>query len=733
MKRFLAAALALTVTFSSAVSILESTAFAGFTIVNNAQTAVEKNKELFLKAFNDAEITADFTKSDLEDMLFDACKYSSSDDIGAGIEVVSFKITSPGDSKPGSVSAGIVIYLDDAEEAFEVKKEIPALSGNGSSSGKVTVGTGNETDSLEDKYTDAEISAMKKELAAAKKAISDAIWEFDVSNSTKLNDILEMAKSALTDGSRVTVTLDKSGFKLTKSTTTVEGSVSASLTLTCEGIEEPASIGKTIPKIVTEASVKIEEDRAAMSAALENIRYSNKTTKEEMLEAVLAAVKNGSTVYWKDNFVKKEANFKENGELIGYLEISLDGETREMRIAKTIPKIVPKLPSNNLSVKADEWEVLRLTNAERAKVGSKLLTMVAPLQDACNIREIEAIDTFSHTRPDGTQFRTAISAEFKPTGAGENLHKCSSGHSTADDAMNGWMNSTAHRENILRESYDYIGVGMNDYIAVQIFACWAKPIVSVTTSANTMQFEDENTMMREYLICKSSDGIESYMPLDTASMTKIDGGYKININCQSPVIITIGKGGKDTAAAVNNKTETADNNQAASAFTDVKPDAYYANAVKWAVDKKITTGTAATAFSPDETCTRAQILTFLWRAVGSPKSDAENPFTDVAKTDYFYDAAIWASEKGMIDGSIFSGDTPCTRSSTVTYMWKNAGAPGTSASAAFTDVAGNAGYAQAVAWAVENGVTSGTSKTTFSPDEICSRGQIVTFLHRALQ
>ena len=123
----------------------------------------------------------------------------------------------------------------------------------------------------------------------------------------------------------------------------------------------------------------------------------------------------------------------------------------------------------------------------------------------------------------------------------------------------------------------------------------------------------------------------------------------------------------------------------------------------------------------------------MWRAVGSPKSDAENPFTDVAKTDYFYDAAVWASKKGMVEGNIFSGDTPCTRSSTVTYMWKNAGAPGASASAAFTDIPGNAGYAAAVAWAVENGVTSGTSKTTFSPDEICSRGQIVTFLHRALQ
>ena len=167
-------------------------------------------------------------------------------------------------------------------------------------------------------------------------------------------------------------------------------------------------------------------------------------------------------------------------------------------------------------------------------------------------------------------------------------------------------------------------------------------------------------------------------------------------------------------------------------FNDVKADAYYAAAVNWAVERNITQGTSETTFSPEDTCTRAQIVTFLWRAVGSPKTGAKNPFGDVSTDDYYYDAAVWASEKGMVTGTAFEGNTPCTRASTVMYLWKNAGAPYASASVAFSDVDENADYANAVAWAVENGVTSGTSKTEFSPDTICNRGQIVTFLNRAI-
>ncbi len=169
------------------------------------------------------------------------------------------------------------------------------------------------------------------------------------------------------------------------------------------------------------------------------------------------------------------------------------------------------------------------------------------------------------------------------------------------------------------------------------------------------------------------------------------------------------------------------------AFEDVADGAYYANAVKWAIEKNITKGTSDTTFSPDDTCTRAQILTFLWRAVGSPKATIENPFADLKISDYFYDAALWAYQKGMVSGDKFEGNTPCTRASTVVYLWKNVDEPEAQTLDVFSDVSAHSDYAEAVSWAVTNGVTSGVSDTEFAPDAICSRGQIVTFLNRAIK
>lgn len=166
-------------------------------------------------------------------------------------------------------------------------------------------------------------------------------------------------------------------------------------------------------------------------------------------------------------------------------------------------------------------------------------------------------------------------------------------------------------------------------------------------------------------------------------------------------------------------------------FTDVASNAYYADAVTWAISEGITTGTSATTFSPNATCTKSQILTFLWRANGSPASTISNPFSDVSAGAYYADAAIWSYEKGLISGSTFNGDIPATRATTVTYLWKLAGSPSASP-VNFTDVPNGENYSQAVAWAVSDGITSGTSATTFSPAATCTRGQIVTFLYRDL-
>ena len=170
-------------------------------------------------------------------------------------------------------------------------------------------------------------------------------------------------------------------------------------------------------------------------------------------------------------------------------------------------------------------------------------------------------------------------------------------------------------------------------------------------------------------------------------------------------------------------------------FTDVARNAYYYDSVKWAVDNNITNGSSATAFSPETACTRAQMVTFLWRAAGSPKASTSNPFTDLDASAYYYEAVLWAVEKGVTTGTTettFSPDAVVSRAQVVTFLNRYDGSTASEGSNPFTDVSSDAYYAGAVNWAVANNVTTGTTATTFSPDDDCTRAQIVTFMYRAL-
>lgn len=168
-------------------------------------------------------------------------------------------------------------------------------------------------------------------------------------------------------------------------------------------------------------------------------------------------------------------------------------------------------------------------------------------------------------------------------------------------------------------------------------------------------------------------------------------------------------------------------------FHDVTRFDYFYDAVKWAVDHDITSGTGRFTFSPNAACTRAQTVTFLWRAAGSPRPvSAVNPFTDVHYGDYFYQAVLWAVENGITMGTsatTFSPDATVTRAQVVTFLWRANGQPA-AWNSGFTDVSADAYYAKAVAWAVQNGITTGTGFGVFSPDAACTRAQIVTFLYR---
>lgn len=174
---------------------------------------------------------------------------------------------------------------------------------------------------------------------------------------------------------------------------------------------------------------------------------------------------------------------------------------------------------------------------------------------------------------------------------------------------------------------------------------------------------------------------------------------------------------------------------AATSFADVPANAYFADAVKWAVDKGVTNGLSDTMFGPYESCTRAQIVTFLWRAAGSPEPRTASSFTDVPASAYYAKAVAWAIENGITNGmteTTFAPDATCTRGQSVTFLYRALGKK-VESSATFTDVKSDAFYADAVNWAVASDVTNGTSNTTFSPNADCTRAEIVTFLYRAYQ
>ena len=189
------------------------------------------------------------------------------------------------------------------------------------------------------------------------------------------------------------------------------------------------------------------------------------------------------------------------------------------------------------------------------------------------------------------------------------------------------------------------------------------------------------------------------------------------------------------AGKVEVKATFMEDNSVLNFFYDVPNGAYFYEAVKWAVENGITTGVGNDLFAPEQSCTRAQIVTFLWRAAGSPEPKTASSFTDVSASAYYAKAVAWAVENGITNGmteTTFAPDATCTRGQSVTFLYR--ALKGTaSGSTNFTDVKSDAFYADAISWAIANNVTNGTSNTTFSPNADCTRAEIVTFLYRAYQ
>ena len=238
----------------------------------------------------------------------------------------------------------------------------------------------------------------------------------------------------------------------------------------------------------------------------------------------------------------------------------------------------------------------------------------------------------------------------------------------------------------------------------------------------------------------------------SAEDTVNENGETVDLNITSSIDLLSGNGSGSKTEPVTPSTDGTEtkpdpdkpstgstekpDHEKSPAFTDVKESDYFYDAVNWAVENKITSGITETEFSPDGPCTRAQAVTFLWRAAGSPKPELlKNMFTDVSSDQYYYQAVLWAVENEITLGTsttAFSPNDPVTRGQLVTFLWRYAGKQSATGGKSFDDVKESDYYAVPVRWAVQNGITLGTGDGLFSPNATCTRGQTVTFLYRSV-
>ena len=281
---------------------------------------------------------------------------------------------------------------------------------------------------------------------------------------------------------------------------------------------------------------------------------------------------------------------------------------------------------------------------------------------------------------------------------------------------------TAERQ---RAEFTISGGKNNAAIRVYGFESWHKPVIQelVDGKWGTYHLESEKNGYDGYQVYREEDGSYSFsfaIPMGEDGTART---FRVFAKQSQP-----NYSGGSSSAAVSEQPETS------LGFVDVSTNAYHYDAVQWAVENGVTTGTDANAFSPDASCTRSQAVTFLWRAEGcpAPKSE-ENQFKDVTSNAYYYDAVLWAVERGITTGTgedTFSPDSVCTRAQIVTFLWRLDGSDIIDTNNPFADVQNDDYFYSPVLWAVNKGVTTGTSAAGFSPEAPCTRAQIVTFLYR---
>ena len=366
-----------------------------------------------------------------------------------------------------------------------------------------------------------------------------ALQDLTVTAKTTGDDVLKAINAAAVHGSKAV--WDKN-YRYTASTADIQGSITGNLIVALGDRKDIINVLKTLPIAGSSVDAKIDADRSALSKALRTHGADNSTTQEELLKAAHASMQNGSSLTLT-GYTKTDATYDKEGKIVMDFELKLKDKTRISHNVIRMSRLRPKLPFG-VTVNQDEWEILRLTNIERYKVGSVPLTMVDQLQDAADIRakEIMTDYRYDHLRPDGSKFNTAIDPSFvKNRTCGENAFH---GKLTPSQALDGWMKSPGHRANILKADYCYFGSGVHfvsgyKYL-IQLFAT-GSGIHQVESSTGSFEFESVTEMEKAHLICHTGEGFKSYIPLEVDYMVRNGNKYTLHLKGKS-VTVTVGEG-----------------------------------------------------------------------------------------------------------------------------------------------------------------------------------------------
>ena len=374
---------------------------------------------------------------------------------------------------------------------------------------------------------------LYEDMILMKRALKDLM----VTAKTTGKEVLAAVNAASIHGTKATW---GNNYAYNAPTSSLQGSIHGDIILTLGDKRDIIAAHKVLPIDGSATDAAIDTDFSALSKALSAHTMTNETTEQEVIEIATAAIKNGSKLTCT-SFIKTDATYDNDGKVVANFELELNGVKRAPRISRKIAKVRVSLPTE-IAVSHDEWEVLRLTNIERYKQGISLLVMIAPLQDAGDIRAKEITIDYrkDHKRPDGSSCFTAIDPSFnRNRKMGENGYRTPT---TPAQAVIGWMNSPGHRANILTREFVLFGCGVTTSNGIkhwiQMFAAGGG-IRDVQSSTGSFHFDSVVDMEDAYLICDINESYKAYVPLEAEYMVQNGNQYTIHLAGKS-VTVTVG-------------------------------------------------------------------------------------------------------------------------------------------------------------------------------------------------